>query len=115
MKYIKIRFDAYSCDIGGEGIHINHSVDTSISESTHATIMVGISIDMVDTNRVGTQFLHQGSIPGALVGVDQRVIREQLVGDALDEELFTLTSKELIANSLNGWDCAGKCNSTEDS
>jgi hypothetical protein len=36
---------------------------------------------MVDANSVGTELLHQGGIPLALVCVDKRVLVNELVGD----------------------------------
>jgi hypothetical protein len=45
--------------------------------------MVRTRIDVVDANGVGAQGLHQVGIAGTLVVVDERVIRQELVSDAL--------------------------------
>lgn len=52
-----------------EGIHVDSSVDTSVSESSHAAIMVSVGVYMVDTNGVGAKRLHQGGILLALLSV----------------------------------------------
>jgi hypothetical protein len=45
--------------------------------------VVGARIDVVDADGVGTEGLHQVGIAGALVVVDERVVRQKLVGNTL--------------------------------
>lgn len=44
--------------------------------------MVGRRVDMVDTNGIGTKLLHQARVSLALLRVDQRISRYQLVSNA---------------------------------
>ena len=74
---------ARSLDVGIEGVQVEPDVDTGVSESLHAAIMVRTRIDVVDANGVGAQGLHQVGIAGTLVVVDERVVRQELVSDAL--------------------------------
>jgi hypothetical protein len=79
--------------------------------------MVSSGIDMVYSDGVGAQFLHQGRVEFALGSVDKRVVVSQLVGDAwqfdqsvqtekgstfshtLDEELIAVGSEEFGTHS----------------
>lgn len=72
----------YGKDVSREGVHINHGIDPSVSKSLHATIVVGRRVDVVDTNGIGTQLLHQARVSLALLSVDQRISRYQLVRNA---------------------------------
>lgn len=69
-------------DVGGESVKVNPSVNASGGEGGHAAVVVGRGIDMVDTDRVRADGLHEGSIALALVGVGKRVAVGKLVGDA---------------------------------
>ena len=44
--------------------------------------MVGIGINMVNSKSVGAQFLHEVGIPLALLRVNERVFRDELVSDS---------------------------------
>lgn len=65
---------AYRQDVGVEGIHVDHGIDTSISESSHTALVVSFGIYVVNPNRVGAERLHQGRILLALLGIGQRVL-----------------------------------------
>ena len=56
---------------------------------------------MVDADSVGAKILHQLGIPGTLLSVKKRIVGNQLVRNAPDEELLTITGEELVADSLD--------------
>ena len=58
-----------------EGVQVEPDVDAGVGEGFHAAIVVGARIDVVDADRVGAEGLHQVGIAGALVVVDERVVR----------------------------------------
>jgi hypothetical protein len=58
--------------------------------------MVGRSVDVVDTNGVGSKLLHQRGVASALFGIDEGVIRGKLVGDTLQEVLCFKALVEVI-------------------
>jgi hypothetical protein len=49
--------------------------------------MIGVGIHVIDPNRVRAQFLHEGSITLALLGVNERIIRPELIGNACSQSL----------------------------
>lgn len=63
--------------------------------------MVSLWIDMVYSDGVGTQFLHQGRVEFALGSVDQRVVVSQLVGDAWTIESAQTQRKHLLSHTLD--------------
>lgn len=74
---------ARSLNVRIEGVQVEPDVDAGVGEGLHAAIVIGVGIDVVDADGVGAEGLHQIGIAGALVVVDERVIREKLVGDTL--------------------------------
>ena len=64
--------------------------------------MVGRGVDVVDTDRVCADGLHKVCVEAALGVVDERVVGDQLVGDALDEELVAAFGEELGAFGVDG-------------
>jgi hypothetical protein len=86
LAHIPLRLrHARSLDVRVEGVQVEPDVDAGVGESLHAAIVVSARIDVVNTDGVGSEGLHQDGIAGALVIVDERVVRQQLVGDALRE------------------------------
>jgi hypothetical protein len=65
--------ETYWKDVRGESIHVNHGINTRVGKYIHASIMVSISVDMIHSNRVHAQFLHQSSISFALSGINQGI------------------------------------------
>jgi hypothetical protein len=43
--------------------------------------MIGLGIDMVDANGVGSQLRHEFNVASALLRVDERIIRNELIRD----------------------------------
>ena len=78
----KIRTGTYRQNVGVKSIQIDQGVDTGVAESLHAPVVVSLSINMIDTDRVGAKLLHEGSIALALLSVDQGVGRGELVGNS---------------------------------
>jgi hypothetical protein len=71
----------YGSDVGIKRVQVDEEVDASISERLHTAIMVGIGIDVVHTQGVGAEFLHQLDISLALLRVDERILRAELIRD----------------------------------
>lgn len=82
-------------NVGGEGVEVNERVDASGSKGAHAARVVGVGINVVDTDRVGAESLHERRIARALVAVDQRVVFRQLVSNA-----FAVLAAMLQGNGL---------------
>lgn len=59
--------------------------------------MILASINMVNSDRIDTKFCHQSSIELTLGRVDKRVIGDQLVRDACDRRLVSLSPEDLKA------------------
>lgn len=82
---------------------------------------------MVDTNSVGSDGLHEISIAGALVAVDEGVVWSELVSNAwkvsvlstgsricldlltLDVKLVAIAGEELCSLLADGWDSSDRC------
>lgn len=60
---------------------INKQINTGIRKGRHAPVVVSVRIDMVDTDCVGAQFLHQSGVQLALSGINEGVIVGKLVGN----------------------------------
>jgi hypothetical protein len=73
---------ARSLDVRVEGVQVEPDVDAGVGEGLHAGIMVGARIDVVDADGVGSEGFHQVGIASALFIVDERVVRQKLIGDA---------------------------------
>jgi hypothetical protein len=63
-------------------IEVDEGIDSCSVKDLHAGRVVGGCIDMVDANCVGPYRLHEGGVQGALRAIDQRVVWNELVGDA---------------------------------
>lgn len=63
-------------------IQVDEKIDASVVEGIHAALVVSRRIDMINSDHVGAQILHLLCIAFALVGVDQRVGRDELVCNA---------------------------------
>lgn len=121
-------------DGGGEGVHVHEQVDARVSEGVHAIAVVSARVDVVDTDRVRAEGLHQVRIEGALSAIEKRVVGSQLIGDAFrlcqsaiplllglnltfDVELSTTALEELGTldrdwiNRLDGRQQASSCRS----
>jgi hypothetical protein len=67
---------------GIEGIQIKPDVDSCVREGSHASVVGGVRVDMVDTNRVGSNYLHGFCIELTLVCIDQRISWSTLIRNA---------------------------------
>ena len=77
----------YLLNLRVECIEIQKKIYSRIGERGHASIMTGVRIDMVDPDSVGAQLLHQGGIALTLAVVDEGIVWDELVGDALEDLL----------------------------
>jgi len=73
---------SYWVDLGGESVEIDEEVDTGVGKGAHTALVVSLWVDMVYTNGIRSKLLHELSIETALVVVDERIGRSQLVGNA---------------------------------
>jgi hypothetical protein len=73
---------ARSLDVRVESVQIKPDVDTGVGKSLHAVVVLGLRINMVNADGVGTESLHQVRVEGALGVVDKWVLWQELVGHA---------------------------------
>ena len=73
---------SYWVNLSGESVEIDKEVDTSVGKGAHTALVVSLWVDMVYTNGIRSKLLHELSIETALVVVDERIGRSQLVGNA---------------------------------
>lgn len=76
------RVITYRVDISCEVVEIHEDVDPVIGKCGHAPVVVGLGVNVVDTDGIGAQCLHRLRIERALCGVHQRVMGNQLIGNA---------------------------------
>jgi len=70
---------SYWVDLCGKGVEIDKEIDASIRKCRHARSVIGGWVYMVDTDRIGTELLHERRIKPALVGINERIFGDQLV------------------------------------
>jgi len=58
--------------------------------------VVGGGVDVVHTDSIGSDGLHESSIKSALVAVDQRIVWSELVGNAWKVLVLSTDSEVLI-------------------
>lgn len=86
LRFIPLRLrHARSLDVRVESVKVEPDVDSGVSERVHAVVMLSFGVDVVYADRIGTEGLHEVGIALALVAVDERVVWEELVGDACGE------------------------------
>lgn len=81
------RVTAYRVDISCEIVEIHQDVDAGIGKCCHAAIVVGLGVNVVDTDGIGAQCLHCLRIECALCGIHQWVMGDQLICDTCRQEL----------------------------
>lgn len=79
--YIRVNPRSYLLDLSVEGVQVHKQVDARIRERRHAALVVGLGVHVVHTDRVGTQLGHASDVALALVGVDERILGSELIGD----------------------------------
>jgi hypothetical protein len=72
---------SYVSDIGLEAVQIDKGIDTAGREGIHTSSMISSAVDMIDTNGVGAELLHQSSITVALFSIDERIILDELISN----------------------------------
>lgn len=78
-------------DLGLEGIEVDKEINSSLCESFHAAFVVGAGVNMVYADAIHAQFGHAGDVALTLLGVDQRVMGHELVGDS-----WTVSAAQLV-------------------
>lgn len=73
---------AYLLDLSVKGVEIDKQVNARIRKRIHAASVVGSGIDMVDSDAVDAQLGHASDVAFALIRVNERVIGDELIGDA---------------------------------
>lgn len=74
-------------DLSVKSVEINEQVDAGICQSFHAAVMIGMGIDMVDANGVGSQLGHEFNVASALFRVDEWIIRNELIRDTCNKRI----------------------------
>lgn len=73
------RGHAYHFDVGGEGVHVGPDVNSSILKDLHAVGVVLCGINVVDTDRVGTELFHEVGVTTTLFLVEEGITSNELV------------------------------------
>ena len=68
--------------LGVEGVQIEEQVDTPGGKGTHACIVIGTRVYMIDPYSIGPQVCHRGRVERTLSCVGERVEGGKLVGNA---------------------------------
>lgn len=71
----------YLLNLSFKSVKVDEEVNAGFRESLHTTCVVGSWVDVVNANGVDAQFGHASDVSDALIGVDQRVVRSELVGN----------------------------------
>lgn len=72
---------SYEVDVSLETVQIHKEIDAVRREDIHATRVVGGFVDVIDSDSVCSQLLHQSSVTATLVDVHKRIIFDQLICD----------------------------------
>lgn len=89
-------------DISVKGIQIEENVDSGFIESSHAGVMVGARIDVIDADGIGAERLHEVGIALALVTLGEGIVVGELICDSLEEELLAIARVEFAAFDIDG-------------
>lgn len=73
----------------GKGVEVDKEIDASIGKGGHARSVIGGWVYVVDTNRIGTELLHERRIKPALVGIDERILGDQLMDSLVRKSVST--------------------------
>lgn len=71
--------EAYLADRTVERVQVEEEVDAVVRKDFHTAIVICLWVDMVDTNCIGAQCLHECSVKRALLCVDERIIGNKLI------------------------------------
>lgn len=77
----RARLGTYSLNVRVEGVQVDKQVNARVIHGLYTPVVLSIRIHMVHANGVHSQFLHQGKVPLALVGIDERILGNELVGN----------------------------------
>lgn len=75
-----------------ECIQIDEEVDARLRKSIHTAFVVSMWVDVVDTDAIDPQLSHLRNVALALLRVDERVLRDELVGNALAGQRGSISS-----------------------
>lgn len=68
-------------NVSWEGVHIDEEVYVVLCEDIHASSVICRRIDMVHSDCVDSQGLHQSCVARALCGIDKRIAFLKLIGN----------------------------------
>ena len=77
---------AYISNVGLEAVQIYPQVDSNCGKCIHTPRVVLRGVNMVYTNRVRSELLHQCGVELALGGVHEGIIFDELIGDTCVEK-----------------------------
>ena len=69
-------------DLSVKSVKIDKQINTSSGKCVHAASVIRVGVDVVDTNGINAQLDHTRDITFALLRVNERVFRDELVGDS---------------------------------
>lgn len=75
-----------------EGVQIDKKVNTRLRKGIHTALVVSVWVDMVDTNAIDPQLSHLRDVALALFRIDERVLRDELVGNPLVGQRGSISS-----------------------
>lgn len=83
-RILNSRVGALTCliELRVEGVQVQKQIYSVGSKGTHACVVIESRVYMIDTDGVGPQVCHRGSIERALSCVGERVEGGKLVRDA---------------------------------
>lgn len=97
---------SYGKDVGVKGIEVDEQVNAGVIKRLHAAAVISIWVDVVDTNAVDAELLHELSVTLTLLSVDKGVVGTQLVGDTW--------GLLLVLASIPGWEATGSRRTLEE-
>ena len=78
-KKVTKKTTTYLLNLCSKGIQVNEHVDTAVGKRLHTAVMRSIWVDVVDTNRVCAERLHESRVACALRGIDEWIVGNELV------------------------------------
>lgn len=74
----------YVTNVCFETVHVHKHIYSSLSECIHTPLVVRRGVDVVHTDRIGAQFLHESGIEFTLCSINERVVFDQLIGNTCE-------------------------------
>ena len=84
----------YLVNLRVESVQVDEGVDTSIRKCIHTRFVICGWIDMVDSNCIGSQSLHEGSIKTTLCALRQGISFNKLIGDSYTRTTISTSNQK---------------------